>query len=165
MVLIRFPSSTSAFYFTWVSWYQISGEIHYLNEALGLIHRWIYLHQGFVGCSHSTRELKQCLPVATFDDAVLSRPQNASIIKRQLGHFKNLSTCVSHCCRSSKCDVALFDGTFCYGVFCPTENVCHFEKAREGQRSYQTVLLKDIFAGKCWDLWPVISTYLWQISI
>ena len=52
------------------------------------------------------------------------------------------------CCRMDNCDLVLFDGVLCYGVYCSTKNVCHFQPALEGQKSFKAVFLNNVFEGK-----------------
>ncbi|XP_078367102.1 uncharacterized protein LOC144651095 isoform X2 [Oculina patagonica] len=103
---------------------------------------------GFTGSSGSWLDRRECLPVATFDNTVITTAQNATVTKHSLGHYKNISSCVLDCCGRKNCDLVLFDGNLCYGLFCSTEHVCRFQTAREGQRSFQAVLLNNAFKGK-----------------
>lgn len=85
--------------------------------------------------------------MATLDNTVISSAHNKTITNHSLGHHKNLSSCVLHCCDTENCDVVLFDGHSCYSVFCSTEDVCRFQTAVEGQRSFQALLLNKVFKG------------------
>lgn len=95
-----------------------------------------------------SRDPRKCLPVATFDNTIITTAHNTSLNKHSFGHYRNLSGCVLDCCGRVNCDLALFDGKLCFGVFCSTENVCHFQAAREGLRSFQAVLLNNALKGK-----------------
>ena len=88
--------------------------------------------------------------MATFDNTVISTSQNGSVSKTKLGNYKNLSLCVLECCDREDCDLALFDsdGNLCYGLLCLATNVCHFQSAKAGQRSYQAVMLSNAFKGR-----------------
>jgi len=86
--------------------------------------------------------------VATFDNTVISSPNNTTMSSHWLGHQKNLSSCVQLCCDMENCDVVLFNGHSCYSVFCSTDDVCRFQTAVQGQRSFQAVLLNNAFKSK-----------------
>ena len=86
--------------------------------------------------------------MATFDNAVISSSHHITMASHWLGHHKSLSSCVLHCCRTENCDVVLFDGHSCYSVLCSTKDVCRFQTAVQGQRSFQAVLLNNAFKSK-----------------
>lgn len=86
---------------------------------------------------------KDCSPVATFDNAVISSPLNTSLTRTEFGHHGNLSRCLLECCNRTDCDMVMFDphDMLCYGMLCSVNNVCHFGSPEVGQRSFQAALL------------------------
>lgn len=116
--------------------------------------------KGLNGSSHPWRDPRECLPVATFDNTVISSSHNMTMASHWLGHHKNLSSCVLHCCDTENCDVVLFDGHSCYSVFCSTEDVCRFQTVVQGQRSFQAVLLNSAFKSK---LRQLLISRLWKL--
>lgn len=79
---------------------------------------------------------------------MISSSQNDTLAKSLLGCYKNMDSCVLDCCRMDNCDLVLFDGVLCYGVYCSAENVCHFQPALEGQKSFKAVFLNNVFEGR-----------------
>ena len=98
--------------------------------------------------------------MATFNNTVISSSHDITVASHWLGRHKNLSSCVRHCCDTENCDVVLFDGRSCYSVFCSTEDVCRFQTAEQGQRSFKAVLLNIAFKSK---LWHLQINWLWKL--
>lgn len=92
---------------------------------------------------------KDCSPVATFDNAVISSPLNTSLTRTEFGHHGNLSRCLLECCNRTDCDMVMFDphDMLCYGMLCSVNNVCHFGSPEVGQRSFQAALLGKTYQG------------------
>lgn len=157
--LYTFCSCQRAFLRRWVNG-------NWCSNYLLWIFKWYFACfniKGFTGSSGSWLDRRECLPVATFDNTVITTAQNATVTKHSLGHYKNISSCVLDCCGRKNCDLVLFDGNLCYGLFCSTEHVCRFQTAREGQRSFQAVLLNNAFKGKSTLNWS--ACLVWQCNI